>query len=137
MARSTHWSTDGDVEARSIVGIEDVDLDIVGSIQGYILEEKKLSDQVGLAPNASVKRAPNGTVLIPQPSEDPEDPLNWSDWKKAGILLVVVANSFPADYSVVTGASAIISQAQQWHISPNTVNHATAGLVSRCSSQVT
>ena len=78
-----------------MVGIEDVDLDILGSIQGYILEEKKLSDQVGLAPNATVKRAPNGTVLIPQPSEDPEDPLNWSDWKKAGILLVVVANSFP------------------------------------------
>lgn len=32
-----------------------------------------------------------------------------------------------SDYSAATGASALLAQAEEWHISPNTVNHATAG----------
>lgn len=35
--------------------------------------------------------------------------------------------SFTCDYSAATGASALLVQAETWHISPNTVNHATAG----------
>ena len=39
----------------------------------------------------SVKVAKDGvTVLIPQPSDDPHDPLNWSSLKKNVVLGVVV-----------------------------------------------
>lgn len=40
-------------------------------------------------------------------------------------MMAVCASS--ADYSAATGASALLAQAAEWHISPNEVNHATAG----------
>lgn len=62
-------------------------------------------------------------------SDDPNDPLNWPEWKKNMTLLVIAIVSCCGDYGNATGSIAIIPQAGQWHISPNTVNHATAGNV--------
>ena len=104
-----------------------VDLDRVGETEGYILDEATLKAKLGLAHDAVLKKSKKGIVLIPQPSEDPEDPLNWPQWKKAVILLVIAVNACTADYSAATGASALLPQAQDWHITPNEVNHATAG----------
>ncbi|KAL2415722.1 hypothetical protein ABEF95_004306 [Exophiala dermatitidis] len=104
-----------------------VDLDRIGEAQGYVLDEAQLRKQYGLAPNVPLKKSKKGVVLIPQPTNDPEDPLNWPAWKKGLILLVLAVNACTADYSAATGASALIPQAQEWHISPDEVNHATAG----------
>ena len=128
---SSQSSSKGDVEVEtgpsSLDGVEE--LDIHGSTHGYILDEKQLCEHAGLNPHTNLKRASNGVVLIPQPSEDPQDPLNWSRWKKAGILLVIVSNAFSSDYTAATGASAVVPQAHEWHMSPTTVIHATAGYV--------
>ena len=51
-------------------------------------------------------------VLIPQPSDDPNDPLNWSAAKKAVILAVITAASFLPDYGSATGAVELIPQAK-------------------------
>lgn len=56
-------------------------------------------------------------------SDDPNDPLNWPEWKKSMTLLVIAIVSCCGDYGSATGSVAIIPQAGQWHISPNTVNH--------------
>lgn len=73
---------------------------------GYIL------DATQLAPDVSVKLAHDGqTVLIPQPSDDPDDPLNWSQTKKHILLAVVCACTFLPDYGSVTGAITLIPQA--------------------------
>lgn len=104
-----------------------VDLDRIGETEGYVLDEAQLRAKLGLAPDVPLKKSKEGIVLIPQPTADPEDPLNWSRLKKTLILVVIAVNACTADYSAATGASALIPQAQQWHISPNTVNHATAG----------
>jgi hypothetical protein len=106
-----------------------IDLDRVGETEGYVLDEAQLKAKLGLAPDVALKKSKKGVVLIPQPTEDPDDPLNWPRWKKSLILLVIAVNACTADYSAATGASALIPQAGQWHISPNTVNHATAGYV--------
>lgn len=106
-----------------------LDLDRVGETEGYVLDEAQLKEKLGLAPDVALKKSKGGVVLIPQPTEDPEDPLNWSRWKKSLILLVIAVNACTADYSAATGASALIPQAEEWRISPNTVNHATAGYV--------
>ena len=95
---------------------------------GYVLDEAKLREKFGLAPDVPLKKSRKGDVLIPQPTDDAEDPLNWSRWKKAAILVVIGVNAATSDYSAATGASALIPQAQHWHISPNKVNHATAGM---------
>jgi hypothetical protein len=52
------------------------------------------------------------TVLIPQPSDDPNDPLNWSWNKKHLILFVVSLTAFLPDYGSATGAVTLLSQAE-------------------------
>ncbi len=51
------------------------------------------------------------TVLIPQPSDDGNDPLNWTWAKKHLILFVVSFASFLPDYGSATGAVTLIPQA--------------------------
>lgn len=77
------------------------------SLGGYVLDATQLSS------HDLVKLAPDGkTVLIPQPSDDPNDPLNWSQVKKNILLAVVCACTFLPDYGSVTGAVTLISQAK-------------------------
>jgi hypothetical protein len=51
------------------------------------------------------------TVLIPQPSDDPRDPLNWSPVKKHVILFIISFAAFLPDYGSATGAVTLIPQA--------------------------
>ena len=64
------------------------------------------------------------TVLIPQPSDDPNDPLNWSWWKKHSILLTIAACAFVADFQAGAAAPCIVVQGVEWHITPTHVNYA-------------
>ncbi|KAK5789847.1 hypothetical protein VI817_008970 [Penicillium citrinum] len=50
--------------------------------------------------------------LVPQPSDDPQDPLNWSYGKKHAVLAIVIACSFLPDYGSVTGAATLTLQAE-------------------------
>jgi hypothetical protein len=64
------------------------------------------------------------TVLVPQPSDDPNDPLNWS-WKKKHTMLALCSlSAFLADYSSACGIPTIVLQGVEWHKSPNKVNYA-------------
>ena len=117
------------MEAARVVDVHEINLHQTAAAEGYVLDKHQLAEQLNPGANVNLKTDRKGYVLIPQPSDDPHDPLNWSRWKKAGILFVVIVNSFTSDYSTTTGASAILPQSQQWHISPKTVNHATNGSV--------
>lgn len=108
-------------------GTEPVDLERLGEQHGYALDEAVIKTQLGLPADAVLKKDATGRVLIPQPSDDPNDPLNWPVWRKRLVLVMLAVASFTCDYSAATGATALLVQAEQWHISPNTVNHATAG----------
>lgn len=108
-------------------GTQQVDLERLGEQHGYALDEAVLKQQLGLPADAVLKKDATGRVLIPQPSDDPNDPLNWPVWRKRLVLVMLAVASFTCDYSAATGASALLAQAAQWHISPNVVNHATAG----------
>ena len=74
---------------------------------GYILDVNQIQD--GKPPKLA---ADSRTVLIPQPSDDPNDPLNWSQTKKNIVLAVVSACTFLPDYGSVTGAVTLIPQAK-------------------------
>lgn len=52
------------------------------------------------------------TVLIPQPSSSPDDPSNWSAFRKNAVLGVVIACSFLPDYGSVTEAVTLTLQAK-------------------------
>jgi hypothetical protein len=70
-----------------------------------------------------VKLAPDGhTVLVPQPSSDPNDPLNWSWTRKHLMLAVVSTTAFLGDFGSGAGIPLIVLQGQEWGLSPPKVN---------------
>jgi hypothetical protein len=64
------------------------------------------------------------TILVPQPSDDPNDPLNWSETKKNLILFTISIAAFIADFQAAVGAPDLPTQAAEWHMSPQKVNYA-------------
>ncbi|KAL1841801.1 hypothetical protein VTJ49DRAFT_6554 [Mycothermus thermophilus] len=94
--------------------------------EGYIIDV----DSADAAKAPGLKLAKDGhTVLIPQPSDDVKDPLNWSRFRKHLILFVVSFASFLPDYGSAVGAVTLIPQAEEWGITPDEVNHSQAGNV--------
>ncbi|KAL7273525.1 hypothetical protein RUND412_003620 [Rhizina undulata] len=76
-------------------------------------------------PEADVKVAKDGyTVLSPQPSDDPDDPLNWSPFKKHMILFIVGLSAFSADFGSGAGIPCIVLQGIEWKMDPAKVNYA-------------
>ncbi|PNY25390.1 Uncharacterized protein TCAP_04679 [Tolypocladium capitatum] len=93
--------------------------------QGYVIDTES-----GLRDPNNTKLAKDGhTILIPQPSEDPEDPLNWHSLKKHLILLVISWAALLPDYGSATGAVTLLPQAAIWNMSQDTVNHSQVGNV--------
>lgn len=71
----------------------------------------------------NLKLAKDGhTVLVPQPSEDPNDPLNWS-WRKKHLMLAVVSTTaFLGDFGSGAGIPLIVLQGEEWGLTPPKVN---------------
>ncbi|BCS26716.1 putative MFS transporter [Aspergillus puulaauensis] len=102
---------------------EPIDLEQLGEREGYVLD-------TALAQHEGLKTTPDGkTVLIPQPSESPNDPLNWSSFRKHLILIVISAAAFLPDYGSATGAVTLIPQATAWNMTQDYVNHSQVGNV--------
>jgi hypothetical protein len=76
--------------------------------EGYIIDIKTEDAANTLGLKVAKDRH---TVLIPQPSDDSNDPLNWSWAKKHLILFVVSFASFLPDFGSATGAVLLIPQA--------------------------
>ena len=52
-----------------------------------------------------LKLAADGhTILVPKPSDDPYDPLNWSRFRKNLLLGIIAATAFLPDFMSATGA---------------------------------
>ncbi|BGP47457.1 hypothetical protein JCM10450v2_003309 [Rhodotorula kratochvilovae] len=81
--------------------------------------------QVEDAQAAGLKVAKDGrTVLVPQPSDDPRDPLNWTERKKFTILIIVALAAFVGDFQSGAGIPLLGSQGAEWGLSPTKVNEA-------------
>ncbi|KAK0705720.1 major facilitator superfamily domain-containing protein [Lasiosphaeris hirsuta] len=94
--------------------------------EGYVIDV----DTEAASSVAGVKLAKDGhSRLIPQPSNDPNDPLNWSWGRKHTVLFVISFASFLPDYGSATGAVTLIPQAIEWGTTPDIVNHSQAGNV--------
>ncbi|EXJ96298.1 hypothetical protein A1O1_01424 [Capronia coronata CBS 617.96] len=64
------------------------------------------------------------TVLLPQPSDNPEDPLLWSVFNKHALLFTLAYGAFTADAISGECTALIVAQGTDWGMNPNTVNHA-------------
>ena len=81
----------------------------VGDESAHILDVNQLHLHPG---EGDVKLALDGhTVLIPQPSSDSNDPLNWSEMKKGIILSVISIVAFLPDFGSSMGIITLLPQA--------------------------
>ncbi|KAK3068248.1 hypothetical protein LTR53_014340 [Teratosphaeriaceae sp. CCFEE 6253] len=106
----------------------DIDLEAWGEEHGYVLDVEVLKELTPTWSNYQTT-ADGKTVLIPQPSSDSRDPLNWSWGKKHIILFVIAATAFLPDYGSATGAVTLLPQSAIWKLSPDVVNHSQVGNV--------
>jgi MFS family permease len=91
--------------------IEKVDSPIHDSIQ-----EENL-------PAVEPKLSRRGLPLIPQPSDDPFDPLNFASWRKILILLVLCIWTIIGPLNMISVASAFFPISEELHMSLNSVTY--------------
>ena len=77
-----------------------------GFYGAHMLDANQLRD-----PNLKTT-ADGKTILIPQPSTDPNDPLNWSYLKKHIILFVISVMTFVPDFGSSMGVIALLPQSK-------------------------
>lgn len=71
------------------------------ALKGYIVDPSHYPDNA-----AGLKKSADGLVLIPQPLDTDDDPLNWSPRKKWLTVAIIAYIAALADY---TGGTAIIT----------------------------
>lgn len=82
----------------------------------YVLGTEITSETTSEAGFATqnLKKAKDGsTILIPQPSDDPNDPLNWSWSKKHLVFFALLPGCFLTDWTLTYGTSLFVPQAMQ------------------------
>jgi hypothetical protein len=67
------------------------------------------------------------TVLIPQPTDDDADPLNWSWLKKHKAFFALLLPSLLTDWGMTWGTTLFEAQAGTWHMSVSDVARSTSG----------
>lgn len=78
--------------------------------------------------NDGLKLAKDGiTVLIPQPADDIEDPLNWSWLRKHKVLVALLLPSLLTDWGMTWGTTLFEAQAGTFHMSVPDVARSVSG----------
>jgi len=78
-----------------------------------------------------VKRSQHGIKLEPQPSDDPEDPLNWPMRKKILILGVIGLSAFTGVAQAGANISGIVVQSLTYHVSVGAMVDSVSNLMLR------
>ncbi|KAL6299412.1 MFS general substrate transporter [Sparassis latifolia] len=74
-----------------------------------------------------LKLSRDGTkVLWPQPTDDPEDPQNWSDLRKNIQLLIITLAAIVPDFDSGIGIASIFALAKQYDTTPGVINNLTS-----------
>jgi len=109
-----------------------------------IIDEKKDDVEIRLSTDTSgptspgekdirlgdLKTAADGiTVLVPQPSDDSHDPLNWSWLKKHTVFLALLPGCLGSDWIITYGITLFVPQAMEWHMTPPAVANSISGAV--------
>lgn len=87
-------------------------------------------EKIGISHDNTLKKASDCiTVLIPQPSDDLEDTLNWSQEKKWITLCVVAYCAIMPDMQAAFGIPLVPAQAIEWGISIDEAGRSVSGCV--------
>lgn len=83
------------------------EIEAVAGKDGYVLNDASLAHDRGLKTTQD-----GGTILIPQPSDSPNDPLNWTQFRKNTILIIISCTAFLPDYGSATGSVTLTPQGE-------------------------
>jgi hypothetical protein len=73
--------------------------------------------ETGSNSSLQLKTTKDGNVvLIPQPSDDPDDPLNWSWLKKNAVFMSLLPGCFLTDWVITWGTTLFEAQAMDWKV---------------------
>ncbi|KAJ3479033.1 hypothetical protein NLI96_g9347 [Meripilus lineatus] len=99
-------------------------------------EEAKI--EFGEAVASRLKLSKDGTkVLWPQPTDDPEDPQNWSDFRKGVQLFIITLAAIVPDFDSGIGIADIFALATQYNTTTGVINNLTSKCVfAICSYQL-
>ncbi|KAI9830059.1 MAG: hypothetical protein M1819_005889 [Sarea resinae] len=116
---TSHCDDDGEVVHKQHIACDE---DEIERQNGQVL--LAVDDEIDQDAVASgLKLAKDGNIiLIPQPTDDPQDPLNWSSFKKHMILLCVSFGAFAGDFGLAAGIPTIVLQSKEWNISASKAN---------------
>lgn len=101
-------------------GIDDgedlVELDQMGARANYVVDKRYLVENVKEQEDIEItklKTASDGhTILVPRPTDDPNDPLNWSSLRKRLMLIIISYTAFLPDFGNSIGAIALVPQSE-------------------------
>ncbi|KAG8215245.1 MFS general substrate transporter [Butyriboletus roseoflavus] len=125
-------ATDGDSKFKlesHVLEIEGIDLvnyyeDAAGRL---VVDPRQAKVEFGAALASRLKLSKDGSIVLwPQPSDDPNDPQNWSDRRKALHLLIITMAAFVPDFDSAVGIAALFPLAQQYNTTTGVINNLTS-----------
>ncbi|KAG1831128.1 major facilitator superfamily domain-containing protein [Suillus variegatus] len=92
-----------------------------------VIDPQLAKIEFGEALASTLKLSADGsTILWPQPANDPNDPQNWSDRRKALHLLVITLAASIPDFDSGIGIASIFGLAQTYHTTTGVINNLTS-----------
>ncbi|OCH89126.1 MFS general substrate transporter [Obba rivulosa] len=92
-----------------------------------VIDPEEAKIEFGEAVAKKLKLSPDGTkVLWPQPTDDPEDPMNWSDSKKNFQLFIITLGAIVPDFDSGTGIADLFRLAAQFNTTTGEINDRTS-----------
>ncbi|KAI0795662.1 MFS general substrate transporter [Abortiporus biennis] len=92
-----------------------------------VVDPEEARIEFGDAVASRLKLSTDGTkVLWPQPADDPEDPQNWSDFRKNLQLFIITLAAIVPDFDSGIGIADIFALAQQFDTTTGVINNLTS-----------
>ncbi|KAI0746560.1 MFS general substrate transporter [Daedaleopsis nitida] len=92
-----------------------------------VIDPEEAKIEFGETVASRLKLSADGTkVLWPQPTDDPEDPQNWSDFRKHFQLLIVTLAAIAPDFDSAIGIADIFALANQFDTTTGRINNLTS-----------
>ncbi|KIK36023.1 hypothetical protein CY34DRAFT_811668 [Suillus luteus UH-Slu-Lm8-n1] len=92
-----------------------------------VVDPEQAKVEFGEVMASRLKLSPDGSkVLWPQPANDPNDPQNWSNFRKNMHLIIITMSAVVPDFDSGIGIASIFGLAQTYHTSSGVINNLTS-----------
>lgn len=92
-----------------------------------VCDPREARVEFGEAVSSQLKLSSDGQyVLWPQPTDDPDDPQNWSDREKTLQLMIITLAAIVPDFDSGIGIAAIFALAEEYDTTPGIINNLTS-----------